>query len=172
MKKAFGFAALIALTGCGGGGEPEGRNMSASEVASELASVKIRPGQWEATNEILEASAAGMPPGMFEQMAGTKTQVANCVTPEQAEKPDANFLAAQENADCTYQDFTMSGGRMKGTMICRGGEMPGEMRMLMDGRYGPESYDMTMDMTTTGIGEGMTMNIKARTTGRRTGDCT
>jgi hypothetical protein len=163
-------AALIAIAGCSQ--EPEkGRQMSAEQVADELSNMKIEAGQWEATNEILSANAPGMPEGMLKQMVGQKTTVQNCITPEQAAKPSANFLAAQENSNCTYQDWSMDGGRMTGTMTCEGGEMPGKMVMTMDGRYGSTSYDMNMDMQTTGLPNNMSMVIKARTTGKRVGDC-
>ena len=65
----------------------------------------------------------------------------------------------------------MDNGRMTGTMTCTGGQMPGSIEMKMDGTYGPESYDMMMDMETSGLPGGMTMTIKARTTGKRVGDC-
>lgn len=169
MKHVLVIAAL-ALAGCSQ--EPEkGRQMSAAEVADELAEMKIQPGQWEATNEIVSASAPGMPPDMLKQMVGNKTTVQNCITPEQAAKPNANFLAAQENSNCTYQDWSMDGGRMSGTMTCQGGEMPGKMVMTMNGRYGSTSYDLAMDMNTSGLPNNMSMNIKARTTGKRVGDC-
>lgn len=162
--------ALVALAACSP--EPEERrDMTAEEVADELSGMKIKPGQWEATNEIVSATAPGMPPGVLDQMVGQKTTAQNCVTPEQAAKPSANFLAAQENSNCTYQDWRMERGRMTGTMTCEGGEMPGKMVMTMDGRYGATSYDMTMDMETTGLPDNMSMTIKARTSGRRVGDC-
>jgi hypothetical protein len=164
--------ALLALGACGQSEqEKKNRQMSAAEVADELSELKIEAGQWEATNEILSATAPGMPEGMLKQMVGQKTTVQNCITPEQAAKPSANFLAAQENSNCTYQDWSMSGGRMRGTMTCQGGEMPGKMVMTMDGRYGATSYDMNMDMQTSGLPNNMSMNIKARTTGKRVGDC-
>ena len=169
-SRLFGAAALLVVAGCGD--SQSGRNMSAEDVADELASVKIEPGQWEATNEILSAEAPGMPPGVLEGMVGKKTTTRNCVTPEQAAKPDANFLAAQKGSNCSYQDFSMSGGRMTGTMTCRGGETPGKMVMAMSGEYGPTSYDMTMDMKTSELPGGMSMTIKAKTTGKRIGDCT
>jgi hypothetical protein len=163
-------AALLALAACGS--EPEkARDMTAEEVADELSGMKIQPGQWEATNEIVSASAPGMPAGVLDQMVGQKTTVQNCITPEQAAKPSANFLAAQENSNCTYQDWSMNGGRMTGTMTCEGGEMPGKMVMTMDGRYGSTQYDMNMNMETTGLPDNMSMTIKARTTGKRIGDC-
>lgn len=162
-------AALSILAACGDSGTRG--NMSAEEVAGELASVKIQPGQWEATNEIVSAEAPGMPEGALAGMIGRKTITRNCVTPEQAAKPDANFLAAQENSNCSYQDFSMDGGRMTGTMTCQGGEMPGRMVMAMSGDYGPTSYDMTMDMKPSELPGGMSMTVKARTTGKRIGDC-
>jgi hypothetical protein len=162
-------ATALLLAGCG---EPALKgNMTAEEVADELSQMKIRHGQWEATSEILSASAPGMPAQAMKQMIGRKTNVTNCITPEQAAKPNANFLAAQKGSNCTYQDWSMSGGEMRGTMTCEGGGAPGQVVMKMDGRYGEESYEMTMDMETTGLPGGMSMNVKARTLGRRLGEC-
>ena len=161
---------LLTLAGCGQG-EEKGRKQSAQEVAKEMAALKMEPGQWDATNEILSASAPGLPEQALKQMVGQKTTVSNCVTPEQAAKPSANFLAAQKNSNCTYQDFSMEDGRMTGTMICSGGQVPGQMDMKMKGEYSARSYDMNMDMNAKGMPGGMTMTIKARTTGRKVGEC-
>ena len=160
-------AALIALAGCSGGNKGE---QSAEEVAKEMASLKMRPGQWEATNEIVSATAPGLPPEALRSMVGQKTTASSCVTPEQAEKPSANFLAGQKDSDCTYQDFSMSDGRMTGTMNCSIPGMPGKTVMKMDGKYSPVAYDMNMDMDV-GMPGGAKMNVKARTTGRRIGEC-
>jgi hypothetical protein len=154
--------ALLALTACGSESEQKSRDMTAEEVADELSGMKIQPGQWEATNEIVSASAPGMPAGLLDQMVGQKTTAQNCITPEQAARPSANFLAAQENSNCTYQDWSMKGGRMTGIMTCEGGEMPGKMVMTMDGRYGSTSYDMNMNMETTGLPDNMSMTIIRR----------
>lgn len=161
---------FLTLAACGGG-EEKGRKQSAEEVAKEMAALRMEPGRWEATNEILSASAPGLPEEALKQMVGQKTTVTNCVTPEQAARPSANFLAAQKNSNCTYQDFSMEGGRMTGTMTCSGGQVPGQMVMKMDGEYGPRSYAMNMEMNASGLPAGMTMAVKARTTGRRLGDC-
>ena len=162
-------AAILLLASCGQAEEK--RQQSAEEVAKEMSAVKLEPGQWEATNEILSAEAPGLPPEALRQMVGQKTTVSNCVTPEQAAKPSANFLAAQKDSNCTYQDFSMEGGRMKGTMSCTAQGMPGKMVMNMEGKYGPQSYDMNMDMQAGGMPGGMNMKVKARTTGRRVGAC-
>jgi hypothetical protein len=163
---------LLALAGCGGQEAEPDRNMSAEQVAAELQGMKIEPGQWEATNEIVSAAAPGMPGDVMKQMIGQKTTVSNCITPEQAAKPSANFLAAQQNNNCTYQDWKMEGGRMTGIMTCEGNGMPGKVVMKMNGNYASTRYDLAMDMNTTGLPNGMSMTIKAKTTGRRVGDCT
>ena len=133
--------------------------------------MRMEPGQWEATSEILSAKAPSLPEDALRQMVGQKTTVSNCVTPEQAARPSANFLAAQKDSNCTYQDFSMDGGRVSGTVTCSGGKMPGKMVMKMSGTYAPQSYDITMQTNATDMPGGMTMAMSARTTGRRTGDC-
>jgi hypothetical protein len=170
--KQFLLASTILLTLAACGKSEEGRKQSAQEVAAEMAALKMEPGQWEATNEILSATAPGLPEQALKQMVGQKTNVRNCVTPEQAAKPSANFLAAQKNSNCTYQDFSMENGRMTGTMICSGGQVPGQMEMKMAGEYSARSYSMNMDMNAKNMPGGMTMAVKARTTGRKIGECT
>lgn len=166
-------AALLALAGCGDAEEaPEARNMTAEEVAAELSSVRIEPGLWEATSEVVDVRAPNLPPQVREMMmAQREATVRNCITPEQAQRPDANFLAAQQDSNCSYQDFAMRGGKLTGAMVCTGGELPGEMRARMEGEYGSESYDMRMTMQTSGMPEGADMTIETRTTGRRIGPC-
>ena len=165
-----GLVALLLLAACGS--SDKDREQSPEEVANEMSAVKLRPGQWEATNEILTATAPGIPPEALRQMVGQKTSVSNCVTPEQAANPSANFLSAQKDSKCSYQDFSMKGGRMSGTMTCSGPAMPGKMVMKMEGTYQPTSYAMNMDMGTEGLPGGMNMTVKARTIGRRIGPCT
>lgn len=161
--------ALLALAACDRPQEKGGGEMSPEEVAEQLAQVKIDPGQWESTTKILSASGP-LPQEALDRMVGKTTSVSNCITPEQAARPSANFLAAQNNADCAYRDFRMQDGKLSGTMSCTGGEMPGEMVTTMKGDYGSQSYDMTMDMETTGL-PGVALKITARTQGRRVGDC-
>jgi hypothetical protein len=161
-------AVLLLLAACERA--EKGAQQSPEQVAEEMSALKLEPGQWEATNEILTASAPGIPPEALRQMVGQKTTVSNCVTPEQAENPSANFLSAQKDSNCTYQDFSMKGGRMAGTMTCSGPNMPGKMVMKMEGAYGADNYKMNMDMEAQGM-PGVNMTVKALTTGRRVGPC-
>ncbi len=170
MRQALIFCvAALAVTACGN--SEKGGQQTAEEVAEEMSALKLEPGQWEATTEILSASAPGLPPEAVREMVGQKQTVSNCVTPEQAANPSANFLAGQKNSNCTYQDFSMDGGRMGGTMTCTGPGTPGKMVMNMEGSYGPRTYDMNMSMEAAGMPGGMNMTVKARTTGRRAGSC-
>ena len=165
-------AALIPLSACNLFDAPkEEGEMTAEEVAAQLSDFKIQPGQWEATNEVISASAPGVPEEALAQMVGQKSTVSNCITPEQAAQPNANFLAVQKTSDCTYQDWSMENGQMSGTMTCTGGQLPGTMTMKMDGTYSDEAYAMTMDMETAGLPGGITMNVQARTSGERVGEC-
>jgi hypothetical protein len=41
--------------------------------------------------------------------------------------------------------------------------------MVMDGQYGPSSYDMTMNMV--GGASNIKMNISAKSSGKRIGNC-
>jgi hypothetical protein len=164
-------AATLALAACGPAEQQEGRDMTPDEVASELAGVQIEPGLWESSAEIIEVEAPGMPLEVVAQRKGPRGSSRSCITAEQAQRPDANFLAAQQESDCTYRDFSMRDGRMSGTMTCTGGAGEGEMQMQMEGEYGPRSYDMTMTMAGEGMGDGQQMTMRVRTQARRIGDC-
>jgi hypothetical protein len=164
---------LIGMAAAGCGQQPQEQKtgpQTAEQVAEEMASMKLEPGQWEATNEVISASSPALPKEALQQMTGQKTTVSNCVTPEQAAKPSANFLSAQKGLDCTYEDVAMRGGKIAGTMSCRGGAIPGEVRTRLSGTYEAERYEINMKMET-GVGPA-SITIDARTTGRRVGECT
>ncbi|WP_336958008.1 DUF3617 domain-containing protein [Sphingobium aquiterrae] len=180
---------LLALSGCGtsdktasGGGSGAGGNgaapaagapQSAADVAGQAAQVRLKPGQWESTFEIADLTMAGLPQGvpqdaMKDQMkaAMSKRAIRHCVTPEEAAKPDGSLFANQDR-NCTYTGFDMSGGMVKGNVRCdREGTIT---NASMTGHYAPERYDMVMDMTMAGGPRGMTMTMKAKSAGKWVG---
>jgi hypothetical protein len=167
-------AALALLAGCGGGGEAEKAKtgpQSAEEVAKEMSQMQLRPGQWETTTQILSMEAPGVPAEATKAVTDEKTTVATCITPEQAAKPDASFLSGQQGANCSYSDFDMSGGKVRGRISCQNKDAPGSMTMAMSGTYAEEEYDFGMDMELRGDAPGQSMTMKARTSGRRVGEC-
>ncbi len=189
-------AAALALAACGSSGGDkagEGGNDSASVgAANQSAAAKapssaapsggnggggdfIQPGEWETKVESMEVDAPGMPQGvkdmMTDAMGSMKTTIRDCVTPEEAKRPNADMFAGKDKGNCTASDFSMSGGRMRGTISCPAGNgQPGSMTMVMDGQFSPQSYTVNQNMTTDAGGSKMT--IKARVSGRRVGECT
>lgn len=165
-----GSLAAAALAGCGG--EAVDRNAlptARNDVAGALARVEVRPGLWEVTREIVSASQPGLPVEIAERMKGRRSVRRHCITPEQAARPDGNFLAGGVGGRCTHSGFSMEDGRVSGEMLCRD---PGgiETRARMSGSYGPERFEIGMEMETPGIG-GETMAVVARQSGRRVGEC-
>jgi len=150
--------------------------MSAEQVADKMDSVKLEPGEWEATQEILDVQMTGLPEGApagaMKQMIGQKNTVKHCITPEQAAKPGADFLAAQKDAKCTYANMDMSDGVINGAMTCAAPDNPkAVMKMTLNGTYQPASYAMAMEMQSQGMQGGMGMTMKIKSQGKRIGDC-
>ena len=159
----FGAASILAfaLAACG---EREARNMSVEEVAGQLSSMRIEPGLWELTSEVLEVRGPDLPREVRNRMVGPRPRLRHCITPEQAARPSANFLAGRPDRGCVYRTFAARDGRMTGETICP------DTRTRMEGRYGPRAYDMRMEMESpVPGGEAMTLELRAR--GRRIGDC-
>lgn len=157
---------LALLAGCGG---PDTQNMSANDVAAELSDMTIAPGQWEVASEVLRVRAPNLPIQARDQMIGPRARIRSCVTPAQAARPDARFLAGQSQRGCSYTDFAMAGGRMTGTMRCP--EPGGGITVArMTGDYRRDRYALAMTIETP-MPDGATIRIETRTLGRRIGDC-
>lgn len=175
MKKILmSVAAVTLLAGCSSNkADADGDgNISADEVAKVMNEVTLEPGEWENTVEIVDVKVEGLPEGVPANAMDSmkKTTVSKtCMTEEQANNPGAEFFAAQEQMNCKATKFDMSGGAISSEMSCSNPGSPGGMTMVMNGQYGPSNYDMTMDMNSD-VG-GMKMNISAKSSGKRIGDC-
>jgi hypothetical protein len=170
-KLLVSVAAICLIAGCSDKGadhDGDGK-ITADEVAEEMNRVTLEPGEWENSVEIVDVKIDGLPDGVpagaMDSMKGKVTTSKSCITEEEAK----NF-AAQEKTNCEVKKFDMSGGAVSSEMACSNmGGAPGSMTMVMDGKYGPSSYDMTMNMN--GGAAGMKMNISAKSSGKRIGDC-
>jgi len=145
--------------------------MTAAEVAAELRGLGIEPGLWEVTSAVIDARGENLPREAQARMKSHRRTIRNCITPEQAARPDANFLARRQGGECSYRGFRIEGARMRGEMHCTGGRLPGAMTTSMDGQYGPRRYEVRMHMVSTGMPAGANMIIDTRTVGRRIGAC-
>lgn len=171
----------LLLLSCSGGGKggndtaetangvgPAGK---ASESAPDgagapAATAELRPGQWETRIEVLRMDMPNMPQGVTMPRQAPIT-VRSCLTPEQARRPSAGFMTGKEGAGCSYQNFSMSGGRIQGTVTCNQGGST--VRATIDGTFSAESYQMETETQTQA--SGVNVNTATRIAARRIGDC-
>jgi len=180
-----GMTALLALAACSKSPEQGAGNAGSGKAGNDatpgggteggaVVGIKLTPGQWETTTEVVDLKVEGLPPGVpaeaMAQVRPPKTTVKSCLTPEDAANPNARMLAAQKDSRCTTSRMGMSGGRIDIAMACPVQEGSGDMTMTMTGQYDAASYEMNGDMVMNGP-NGMHMTMKSRTTGRRIGDC-
>lgn len=170
-------AMLLALGGCGkkqDNGAIVGAQISSAGEGGD--SVRLEPGEWMATQEIVDVKIDGMPEDApneaLTQMIGRRTNINRCLTPEQAAKPAADFLAAQKQAKCRSASFSMRDGRASADMTCAAPDQPGAtMHMVMQGTYTADRYDMDMNVESRAGAEGPVTRMKMKSTGQRLGDC-
>ncbi len=171
---------LALLAACSSGGETadadaDGDGTVSQEEATEemqSANIQLVPGTWEATVQLTEFDMPQMPPearDMMQQQMGRTQTSTSCITPEQAANPEAEFFANQDDNDCSYSEFDMSGGNILIAASCQPEGMGGAMNMRMEGSYSPSEYDMTMTMDTD-TGPAGPMRIAGRVTGRHVAD--
>ncbi len=166
--------AALALAACGSG-DVSVTNASPEEVAAKVdaaGGARFNPGEWETTVETISIDIPGLEGPMKDEMTKLmlqKKQVGkNCVTPEQAKSPPAEVLA-QSKGRCTYETFNMASGKIDGTLVCDADT--GKMTMKISGTFSDDAFAIDNDMETTMPGGARTMKIKAKTSGRRLGDC-
>ncbi|MEG3179569.1 DUF3617 domain-containing protein [Sphingomonas sp. LT1P40] len=168
--------AAFALASCGGS-EVSLTNASPEEVAKkvdEAGGTRFKPGKWETVVQTVSVDIPGLEGEMKKQMTELmlkKVQTStSCITEEQAKSPPAEVIA-QSQGRCKYEKFQMGDGAIDGTLVCAAQGMGGEMKMRISGTFGDESFAIDNEMNAGGP-NGPAMNIKAKTTGKRIGDCT
>jgi hypothetical protein len=172
------FAALapaVLLAACGGN-DVALKNASVEEVAKQVdaaGGTGFRAGKWETTVQTVSVDIPGIEGEMKKQMTDAmlskKETSTSCITEEQAKNPPAQVLAAS-NGKCKYDNFVMAGGKIDGTLVCPIEGTGGEMKMRMAGTFDGETFAIDNEMNaTTPAGPGM--HIKAKTTGKRIGEC-
>ena len=177
MRKTFSAISILLLAACSGQDGNEGVAANGAAAESEggsssggTAGVALQPGQYETTVEttrVAMSNVPGMPAGIAPPTI-PPTTIRSCLTPEQAARPSANFLSGKGDAGgCGYSDFSMEGGRMRGTLQCS--SAGSTMRATFDGQFTADGYQMTSQSQVNA--NGMTVESETRTTSRRIGDC-
>ena len=173
-----GIAAITALLliGCGGSqdktangaaGAPAADASAAGAPAAGGAAASFQPGQWEVTTQVTRMNIPNMPAGAAPPTP-PPTTVRYCMTAAEASRPGANFLTGSgQSGGCTYSDFSMTGGRLQGTVQCN--QQGTTMRTTMTGQFSATSYEISQQAQIEAAG--MRTEVESRTTGRRVGDC-
>ena len=169
----------MALTGtlaaCGQEKGVSAENESVESVAKKVAEAgeQIRPraGRWRNEMKLEKLEIPGMPAQLKEAMSkqlSTAQTHFSCLTPEEAERPNATFFQ-KEASGCTYKRFTMAGGKVDAEMVCDRGQGQ-QQSMTMSGTYSDERFDMRMSSQGS-MGRGMTMNMTMAIKAERVGEC-
>lgn len=183
--KLLAAVGTLALAACGGGtSDPDADGdgtITQDEALAAAASsdFKVTPGQWENTVEFVDIEidesrlpeeARGVLGPMLNSMKGQVNTNSSCVTQEQADRPAAEMFSGNENADCEYQRFQFTGGKIDMAMTCKDPNA-GTATIVNTGTFDNESYqmDMSMEMNAPELGP---MKITAKSTGKRVGECT
>lgn len=175
MRRLIAGAAL-ALAACGSQGKggnaaaesnvaaPAAPAASAGEVA---ATVSFQPGEWETTTTISRMNISGMPAGVAPPTPPPVT-LRYCMTPEQASRPNADVLIGKsEGSGCTFSDFSMTGGRLRGIVQCN--QAGAVTRVTMDGRFTPTDYEINQQIQAQAAG--VSTDMTSTTRARRVGNC-
>jgi hypothetical protein len=169
-------ACALPLAGCGKP-DVEAKNASAAEVAEKVraagADVRMKPGKWAMTAVVEKVEMPGMPPEMaaaFSNTSGQETKFESCLTQAEADRPAGKFFGGDKNGDCTYERFTMSGGKIDARANCKIGAM--QQTIAMNGQFGEEQFSLRQSVETDGP-PGSTGKMKAtvRIDSRRVGEC-
>ena len=171
MRMLTAAAALLALAGCGGaddGNDATAANGASGAAASGGGSVQLEPGLWEMKAEVVNVE--GLPKEIGDAMKSAAGQAQqSCITPEEVKEANAGLLTGENDKDCKQEGFAFRDGRIQGKLVCTGGDTPGTATLEMNGTYSARALDLTQKMTT--AGEGPSMVMETRLTGRRVGEC-
>jgi hypothetical protein len=162
---------LLLLCGCGGERGEEKSDPSADQVARQLATLKIEPGLWERSAQVTDVRAEAVPQELLQRLKERRGTGRHCITPQQAARPEAQFLAGREGARCQSRSFAMEAGRMSGEMLCTDPRSGAQWTGRLDGRYGLSDYDLTIAMEMPSPFDPGQMVITSQVRGRRVGDC-
>ncbi|WP_265569860.1 DUF3617 domain-containing protein [Sphingomicrobium nitratireducens] len=168
-----GAALALGLAACSSEPAVEGENMTAEQVAKEMRDAAatgsfFRAGQWESTVEIKAMEIDGVAQGMDNSIRDAMGQqtFSVCLTEEDVKQPDEDFFTGADS-DCTYENFSLKGGKMNAKMRCTSGGAIQDM--TMSGTYDADNYAIDVSTLASGTPGGMSMDMAIRA--KRVGDC-
>ncbi|MEO5492546.1 MAG: DUF3617 domain-containing protein [Sphingomonas sp.] len=179
MRRFLLIALLAPLAACNAGGPTvSATNASEAEVKAKVAEATgdadmIAPGRWEGTMTISDMKMPKLPADQQAKLAGKiggAQKFVSCVTEEDVKAKRAFFTGDKgDDKSCTYNRFTMSGGKIDAAMSCK--NPGGNMNATMTGNFSPDSYHMDMASNTDSASPYAAMSMKMTIDGKRTGAC-
>lgn len=137
-------------------------SLAAAGIAAFAGAQAIKPGMWQTTSTVTSVDMPGAPPQVAAMMKGHPTTIKHCVTPEEAAKDPRALM--RTNTSCKVQAFSMTGGKLNSTMVCR--QAGGTLTVNTVGTYTPIGYTATAHMVMTGAGAmTMTANVSSKLIG-------
>ena len=154
---------LLMAAACSGGGDETAKADQPKKAAL------IEAGQWETTTEVVKLVQKDKGTPKINTPAGTKTVASVCIGADEVAKPNP-MLFAGTDSECTYGNFYMSGGTVNASLSCTRKGLDGKIMMTAYGDYEAQAFTTELDTATYFPADG-DVNILAKVTGRRTGDC-
>ncbi len=175
MHRSIVLASAIVLTACDSGPKVSIENATPEEVAAEMKKSGVaeqlrKPGQWQTTMSVVNVEAPGMPPeavGQMRQMMGNGQTTERCVT--EAELKQVESFIGQNNANCVFDHYRVSGGKIDGKAKCTQG--PVNQNMAMNGSFTSDSSHMTIRSESSGGPPGQNMKVTMNIKSKRLGEC-
>ena len=175
MRRLAIFMPLLALAACEKKAEVSVENATPEQVAAEMKKSGVaedlrKPGQWSTTMTIAEVEAPGMPAEALNQMRtmmGNGQTTERCVTAEELKQVDS--FIGQNNANCVFDHYRVSGGKIDGKATCTQGAV--KQMMTMNGDFTEDSSDMTIRSETRGGPPGQNMTVTMNIKSQRKGEC-
>ena len=169
-------AALVLLGACGkhDGNAVSMTNASVDTVANvaKAQQIKLQPGQWDMTVEMVSQEIKGAPAGMPAQPKMPPVSTKICLTKEQVEKPENMFANGQADfkKNCVFDKFDMSDGKISTQMHCT---MPNGMKVegTNSGTFSATEMASESTATVSGMPGGMSSTTRTKMSARRTGEC-
>lgn len=151
-------------------------NASPEEVAKQAQAAgpaHFQPGLWETKAEIANVDMPNLPAAQKEQMMAAMkkasgTAVKTCLTPEQANKPQAEMFTGKDSGNCTFDHYDMSSGKIDAKLNCKNPQ-GGKMTQTISGTFTNTGFALESEVHSEGGPGAMTMKVK--TTGTRIGEC-
>lgn len=164
---------LLALAACNKApDEPKTVEQATAEMKDSA--VKMLPGKWQTTVEIVKFDIPGAPPEAKQMMQGAMAAntVEACVTQAEVDKGPNDFFKNMQDGNCSFSRFNVAGGTVDAAMSCTGSKMGGEVNATMNGVMTPESSAVKVNSVITGSQmPGGKIEMETKVTSKRVGDC-